>query len=174
VWQRRPRPAAKRMDRRGKNRGGREGEETPDRWDRPGSGRKEGERPWATARVREGLARAGPGRCGPGRKERREARAEGSLGRGAAHAGRGGEGRPEREKGRGVLGCWALLPLLLLFFSFTQSIQTNYLNSNRFEFKPYKLNTRKKIMLQHECTNMLTLKLVLFSCVIKCFKCKVN
>jgi hypothetical protein len=46
--------------------------------------------------------------------------------------------------------------LLLLFFSFTQSIQTNYLNSNRFEFKFHKLNTRK-IMLQHQCTNMLTL-----------------
>jgi hypothetical protein len=96
---------------------------------------------------------------GRGKREKRERRGvEGNLGRGAAHAGRGGEGRPEGEKGRGVLGwarCSPFFSFLLSFF-FTQSIQTNYLNSNRFEFKPYKLNTRK-IMLQHECTNMLTL-----------------
>jgi hypothetical protein len=36
------------------------------------------------------------------------------------------------------------------------TIQTIYLNSNKFEFKPYKFNTRK-IMLRHECTNNLIL-----------------
>jgi hypothetical protein len=93
-------------------------------------------------------------------------------GPGAAHAGKGKEGgcagpRERKERGKGSprekgewaglgggLGCLALL--LLLSFSFTQSIQTNYLNLNRFEFKPYKLNTRK-IMLQHECTSKLIL-----------------
>jgi hypothetical protein len=80
------------------------------------------------------------------------------LGRGKKERERGPTGKERRGEMLGWLaGCWALLPLLLLFFSFTQSIQTNYLNSNRFEFKSYKLNTRKKIMLQHECTNMLTL-----------------
>jgi hypothetical protein len=40
------------------------------------------------------------------------------------------EGPRGRKEGKrcwaGLTGCWALLPLLLLFFSFTQSIQTNY------------------------------------------------
>jgi hypothetical protein len=85
----------------------------------------------------------------------------------------GGDSRSEREEERergraraeergGVgPGCWVGLPSLLsssflFFFSILKLFKQNYLNSNKFEFKPYKLNTRKT-MLQHECTNMLIL-----------------
>jgi hypothetical protein len=98
--------------------------------------------------VREGKGREGGARAGK----------ELGLGRGP----RGEERRGARGgKKRGVLG-WVglLLPffpfLLFFFFSTLKPFKQIYLNSNKFEFKPYKLNTRK-IMLQHECTNMLTL-----------------
>jgi hypothetical protein len=57
-----------------------------------------------------------------------------------------------REK-RGWTG-WALFFSFSLFHLnlFTQI----YLNSNKFEFKPYKFNT-EKTMLQHECTTNLIL-----------------
>jgi hypothetical protein len=96
-----------------------------------------------------------------------------------ARAGENGNGPawPMRKKERkrwwaGLReGNWAALFFSFSSFLFLSYTQTNSLNSNRFEFKPCKLNTRK-IMLQHECTNMLTL--VLFSCVINCLKCKAN
>jgi hypothetical protein len=74
------------------------------------------------------------------------------------------EGRPtgkrEKENRPGWDTVWAGLAAflfsLLFFFSLLKPFKHNHLNSNKFEFKPYKLNTRKA-MLQHECTNMLTL-----------------
>jgi hypothetical protein len=81
------------------------------------------------------------------------------VGRGAAHAEEKEEGRagPRVRERRGVWAGWVVL-FSFLFFSFPNSIpiQTIYLNSNKFEFKPYKFNTRKT-MLQHECTNILIL-----------------
>jgi hypothetical protein len=73
-------------------------------------------------------------------------------------------GPAERKKGGGVmgrprvLGCFPpfFFFLLSFFFSTLKPFKQNHLNSNKFEFKPYKLNTRKT-MLQHECTNMLIL-----------------
>jgi hypothetical protein len=95
-----------------------------------------------------------------------------------AHAGRGGEGsaglrgrtwargkeRAREGERESVLGWaereglgWLLLFLFLLSFLFyTQTFKQHYLNSNKFEFKPYKFNTNKT-MLQHECTNNLIL-----------------
>jgi hypothetical protein len=97
------------------------------------------------------------------RGERREGRRGAELGRGAAHAGeRGGEekGPRVRKRGFGLLGCRAAVLFSssssFLFLFYTQTFKQNYLNSIKFEFKSYKLNTRRK-MLQHECTNMLTL-----------------
>jgi hypothetical protein len=73
-----------------------------------------------------------------------------------------GRGKKERERepaGKerkgGMLGCCSLL-FSSFFLFYPQTIQTIYLNSNKFEFKPYKFNTRKT-MLQHECTNILIL-----------------
>jgi hypothetical protein len=63
----------------------------------------------------------------------------------------GGEGK---EMGRAERSKWAALSFLFLFY--TQTFKQTHLNSNKFELKPYKLNTRK-IMLQHECTNNLIL-----------------
>jgi hypothetical protein len=121
----------------------------------------------------EGLAPTGGTRWSErGRgKGRSGGRAEEGSGPGVAHAGKGGgrgelAGPVERKKrggemGRGEragprgLGCF-----LFLFFSFSfptlKLFKQFYLNPNKFEFKSYKLNTRKA-MLQHECTNMLTL-----------------
>jgi hypothetical protein len=81
----------------------------------------------------------------------------GSAGPRVAHAGerRGKRARRGRKRGFGLM---FPSPLLLLFFFFPtlKLFKQTYLNSNKFEFKPNKLHTRK-IMLQHECTNMLTL-----------------
>jgi hypothetical protein len=83
-----------------------------------------------------------------------EARAQGA-GPSVGHVGR--EGRRTGRAGiRFGLGWAAFLFSLLFFFSILKLFKHNHLNSNKFEFKPYKLNTRKA-MLQHECTNMLTL-----------------
>jgi hypothetical protein len=85
------------------------------------------------------------------------------LGLGAAHAGKGRrrdwaarerKGQPQGKRKReqaGLQGWAAALFSFLFFFSFS-FLHTNH----KFEFKPYKLNTRK-IMLQHECTNKLIL-----------------
>jgi hypothetical protein len=88
-----------------------------------------------------------------------------------AHAGKGRrrdwaarerKGRPQGKRKReqaGLLGWAAALFSFLFFFSFFSTLKPFkqfYLISNKFEFKPYKLNTRK-IMLQHECTNKLIL-----------------
>jgi hypothetical protein len=74
-----------------------------------------------------------------------------------ACAGREKAGPREGEERRvGLAGLSSLFLLLYVFFSILKLFKHNYLNSNKFEFKPYKLNTRKT-MLQHECTNMLTL-----------------
>jgi hypothetical protein len=46
-----------------------------------------------------------------------------------------------------------LLPFIPFpFFLYSTHSNKHHLNSNKFEFKSDKLNTRK-IMLQHECTN---------------------
>jgi hypothetical protein len=93
-----------------------------------------------------------------------------AIGPGAAHAGKGekrgmgcqgekgpAQGEGEKRAGRAAgLGCLLFFPLLSFFFSILKPFKQTYLNPNKFEFKPYKLNTRK-LMLQHECTNMLTL-----------------
>jgi hypothetical protein len=107
-----PRPATKRPDRRGKNRGGHEGEEAPDRWGWPGTGRKERERPWAAARVME---MAGSGWAVEEKRERGERRGAGETGPGCGLCGeRRGKGRAG-PAGRG----FGLPPFLLLslFFS---------------------------------------------------------
>jgi hypothetical protein len=110
------------------------------------------------------------GTAGQRERERRHARAEeqGRAGPGVAHAGRkGGRGMgcqgekgagPREGEGRrvGLARLSSLFLLLSFFFSILKLFKHNYLNSNKFEFKPYKLNTRNT-MLQHECTNMLTL-----------------
>jgi hypothetical protein len=106
--------------------------------------------------------------AGPGGREGVEKRGLGELGRAwpTREERRGGrrEGRPtgkrEKENRPGWDTVWAGLAAflfsLLFFFSLLKPFKHNHLNSNKFEFKPYKLNTRKAV-LQHECTNMLTL-----------------
>jgi hypothetical protein len=74
-------------------------------------------------------------------------------------AGRGERRGNPRERERGGFGPAAgLFPSLLLFFFFStvKLFKQFYLNSNKFEFRPYKLNTNKT-MPQHECTNKLIL-----------------
>jgi hypothetical protein len=73
------------------------------------------------------------------------------------------KGPAQGEEGKkSRLGCyWAglssLFPFLLsFFFSTLKLFKQIYLNSNKFEFEPYTLNTNKT-MPQHECTNELTL-----------------
>jgi hypothetical protein len=93
-------------------------------------GKKKGERKlgreWPT-REKEGGRGAGPRRLGPGKRERERFGADRLL---------------------------SSSPFLI--FSTLQLLKQIHWNSNKFEFKPYKLNTRK-IMFQHECTNMLLL-----------------
>jgi hypothetical protein len=89
---------------------------------------------------------------------------QGKTGPGVAHVGRKGErgnGLPGRERGRPKKesrpGCWALsLSSSFLILSTLKLFKQFYLNSNKFEFKPYTLNTNNT-MLQHECTNKLIL-----------------
>jgi hypothetical protein len=71
--------------------------------------------------------------------------------------GREGEGAREGEKGTELLG-WAgcSFPSLFFLFSTLKLFKQLYLNSNKFEFRHYKLNTNKT-MPQHECTNKLIL-----------------
>jgi hypothetical protein len=61
---------------------------------------------------------------------------------GVAHAGRG-RGKGELGRARRGFGLLSLLPSPFLFLFYTQLFKQNYLNSNKFEFKPYKLNTKK-------------------------------
>jgi hypothetical protein len=74
-----------------------------------------------------------------------------------ACAGRGRAGPRERGKGKQA-GCWALPSSFSFPFSLLLSTtQTNLFEfKKKLEFKSHELNT-KKTMLQHECTNMLTL-----------------
>jgi hypothetical protein len=65
-----------------------------------------------------------------------------------------GEGE-EREKGNWAgprVWGWAASFHSFSFFLYSTHSNKHHLNSNKFEFKSDKLNTRK-IMLQHECTN---------------------
>jgi hypothetical protein len=72
-----------------------------------------------------------------------------------AHAGEG-EGNGELGWAKGM-GC-SFFSFSSFLSSFPNSIYSpkHHLNSNKFEFKSYKLNTGK-IMLQHECINILIL-----------------
>jgi hypothetical protein len=99
------------------------------------------------------------------RKRRRGCWASGWGGRwasGLAHSGRKGrrgEGPTVRKRGFGLLAAAAVLlssSFSFPFLFYTQTFKQNYLNSIKFEFKSYKLNTNKT-MLQHECTNILIL-----------------
>jgi hypothetical protein len=66
-----------------------------------------------------------------------------------AHAGeRKGKGRAGLGQGVWVVFFPSSFPVIF----YTQTFKQNYLNSIKFEFKPYTFNTNK-IMLQHECTN---------------------
>jgi hypothetical protein len=92
-------------------------------------------------------------------RERRERKREWSSG----WEGAGPRAWPTRKKGKGKgeLGWAKGFGLLLSFFFPFSFLYSNiqhktYLNSNKFEFKPYTLNTNKK-MLQHECTSKLIL-----------------
>jgi hypothetical protein len=83
-----------------------------------------------------------------------------------AHAGE----REGKESWAGPRVWVVFSPSSFPFLFYTQTFKHNYLNSNKFEFKP---NTNTT-MHQHECTSKLTLWLILFSCVINCFKCHKN
>jgi hypothetical protein len=145
--------------------GRRRGKTGADRWDQV-----------VRERERKRALGAGPGRLSAREKGEREGKELGLGGwAGMAHAGgekggrgpqgqlgpgrRGRRGSPrERERERGFwAGCWALsFSSSFLFFSTLQLFKQFHLNSNKFEFKPYTLNTNKT-MLQHECTNKLIL-----------------
>jgi hypothetical protein len=124
--------------RRGRSGGGVEG----NGWAAVRSPRGEGER-------REGERAA---------RLRREREREKRGGPSVAHAGgrRGKEAR-ERERERVWAAGLSFLSFSFSFFFSTLKLAKQfYLNSNEFEFKPYKLNTIKT-MLQHECTSKLIL-----------------
>jgi hypothetical protein len=105
--------------------------------------------------VRERGGRASAARAGRKWAGAQPTREKGKRGESWA-SGKLGPGGERREKGlEGREGVWAA-GLSFLFLFYTQTFKQNYLNSNKFEFRSYELNTRK-IMLQHECTNMLTL-----------------
>jgi hypothetical protein len=151
------------------------GREDADAWGRRDRERKEGERARGR-RAADGMSRAvveqrrsmeaeeaadGPLCRGgkQGRPKREEGRRAGRSWMGRVE--RRGEREParERERGRGGFGPAAgLFPFLLLFFFFStlKLFKQFYLNSNKFEFKPYTPNTNET-MLQHECTNKLIL-----------------
>jgi hypothetical protein len=103
--------------------------------------------------VRERRGRASAARAGRKWAGARPTREKGKRGESWA-SGKLGPGKRGRERGFGLMGCCLLL--LFFFFSTLKLLKQIHLNSNKFEFKPYKLNTRE-IMLQHECTNMLLL-----------------
>jgi hypothetical protein len=129
--------------RRGEVRGG------ADVRDRPGRGRKD-------ERVL-GLGR--------GRKRREERKPEGEKESGPAWPMRGEGGIGKREMGCGKKGPaqgeerelvgLPSLPLLFFLFSTLKLFKQFYLNSNKFESKPYTLNTNKTML--QECTNKLIL-----------------
>jgi hypothetical protein len=113
---------------------------------------------------RRGKGEDGRWQAGPGGQRKKEEGGSVWIGLGQPPAQEGekewrsaGSGRRTGWAGiRFGLGWAAFLFSLLFFFSILKLFKHNHLNSNKFEFKPYKLNTRKA-MLQHECTNMLTL-----------------
>jgi hypothetical protein len=82
----------------------------------------------------------------------KEGKERGELGR--AWMGRV-ERRGERGEGSGLLLSFPF-PFLFFFLSTLKLFKQFYLNSNKFEFKPYIINTNKT-MLQHECINKLIL-----------------
>jgi hypothetical protein len=72
-----------------------------------------------------------------------------SGGRAEEGSGPGWLGRVERRGERAGprdLGCFSFSSLLFFFFPTLKLFKHNYLNSNKFEFKPYKLNTRKAML----------------------------
>jgi hypothetical protein len=115
-----------------------------------GRGRKGEER--GAARLRRKWAGRGP--CGKKdrwasgstwAREKRERRGKGRAGLGVA-----GPRGEKRGEGRGpaqeILGCFHFSSLLFFFFPTLKLFKHNYLNSNKFEFKPYKFNTRKTML----------------------------
>jgi hypothetical protein len=108
-----------------------EGREGADAWDRPGRGRK-GERAL-------GLGIEGDWAERGSRGERR-GRGNGLRGERAGPGGRRGR-RADQAAG---LGCLPFFLLLSFFFSTLKLLKQFYLNSNKFEFKPYTLNTNKQ------------------------------
>jgi hypothetical protein len=91
------------------------------------------------------------------RAERREKRswATGEVLARERNEGEARAGRAEKKKKRGLLAL-SFSSLLFFFFLTLKLFKQFYLNSNKFEFKPYTPNTNKT-MLQHECTNKLIL-----------------
>ena len=91
-------------------------------------------------------------RCAGARAERkgREKR--------AARAGpSGADGLKARRDGWAACGRKSWAGFALLFFFSLFKLNSNYLNSRGFEFKPYNTQT-SKTMHQHECTNILNLQ----------------
>jgi hypothetical protein len=89
-----------------------------------------------------------------GKEREKEMGRRGSVG----PRGKEGEARAGRAERKRSEGYWALFLSSLLFFFFPtlKLFKQFYLKSNKFEFKPFRLNTNKT-MLQHECINKLIL-----------------
>jgi hypothetical protein len=103
------------------------------------------------------MGRRWPMRGGEGKGARGEERGCWASGSAWARGKERKEGARERGRERGFgLVAGLLLSFLSFFFSTLQPFKQIYLNSNKFESKPYTLNTNKT-MLQHECTSKLIL-----------------
>jgi hypothetical protein len=68
----------------------------------------------------------------------REKEREGPRGK----EGRAALGRAKEERAGRLLDFFPF-PFFSSFLFFSKTIQTNYLNPNKFEFKPYNFNTKK-------------------------------
>jgi hypothetical protein len=100
---------------------------------------------------------------GQGKEKRKGARGrEKDLGRrwptwgGERRERAGPRGEERGKKGKGRPKGFGSPFLLFFFFSTFKPFKQIYMNSNKFEFKPYKLNTNKT-MRQYECTSKLIL-----------------